>query len=158
MARGGCAFSSKCAKGVHLLVKRKAQQLLEKAQQAIEAAELLLEGQKFDFAAGRAYYAMFYVAEALLFEEGIEFRKHTGVHAAFGKHFAKTGRLDPKYHRYLLEAFESRLEADYGVETKLGRGAAEELVRRAKEFLVVGKANLERGEGEPDGRHISLGN
>ena len=76
-------------------VKTKTEQLLAKAQDAIEAAELLLQAGKNSFAAGRAYYAMFYTAEALLFEKGLEFRKHGGVHAAFGKHFAKTREVVP---------------------------------------------------------------
>jgi uncharacterized protein (UPF0332 family) len=79
-------------------MKRKTEQLLDKAQDTIEAAELLLKGGKHSFAAGRAYYAMFYVAEALLFERGLAFRKHSGVHAAFGRHFARTQALDPKFH------------------------------------------------------------
>ncbi len=93
-------------------MKKKTEQLFDKTQDAIESAELLLRGNKNSFAAGRAYYAMFYVAEALLYEKGMEFRKHSGVHAAFGKHFAKTGEMDSKFHRYLLDAFESRLEAE----------------------------------------------
>ena len=63
-------------------MKRRTGQLLAKGEDAIEAAELLLKSGKKDFAAGRAYYAMFYTAEALLFEKGLEFRKHAGVHAA----------------------------------------------------------------------------
>lgn len=43
---------------------RKAEQLPDKTQGAIEAAELLVRGDKNSFAAGRAYYAMFYTAEA----------------------------------------------------------------------------------------------
>ena len=99
-------------------MKKKTEQLLAKAEDAIEAAELLHEADKNEFAAGRAYYAMFYVAEALLFEQDLEFSKHSGVHAAFGKHFAKTEELDRKFHRYLLDAFESRLEADYGIDVQ----------------------------------------
>jgi len=127
-------------------MKRKTGQLLHKAQEAIEAATLLLQGGKNDFAAGRAYYAMFYVAEALLFEKGLEFRKHGGVHAAFGEYFAKTGDLDARFHRYLLEAFESRLEADYGVDVALSTGAVEELIRRAKEFLTAATQHMEPKE------------
>ena len=52
---------------------------LEKAARAIAAAERLLEGGDTEFAVGRAYYAMFYVTEALLNERGIRFRKHGGV-------------------------------------------------------------------------------
>jgi uncharacterized protein (UPF0332 family) len=71
-------------------MKRKTGQLLNKAQDAIEAAELLLKGGKDSFATGRAYYAMFYLAEALLFERDLAFRKHSGVQAAFGRHFARS--------------------------------------------------------------------
>ena len=86
---------------------------------------------------------MFYVAEALLYEEGLEFRKHSGVHAAFGKHFAKTGELDVRFHRYLLEAFEGRLEADYGVDIVLSTQAVNDLIQRAREFLTAARLYLE---------------
>jgi hypothetical protein len=52
---------------------------------------------------------MFYTAEALLNERSLRFKKHGGVHAAFGEHFAKPGLLDAKYHRWLLAAFEKRI-------------------------------------------------
>ena len=42
--------------------------LLDKAIDTIESAELLLDNGKTDVAAGRAYYALFYIAEALLNE------------------------------------------------------------------------------------------
>ncbi|MEQ8170461.1 MAG: HEPN domain-containing protein [Candidatus Eremiobacterota bacterium] len=116
-------------------MKDKTQRLIEKSRDAIEAAEILLQAKKNNFAAGRAYYAMFYLAEALLYEKGYEFHKHTGVQAAFGKYFAKTGELEAKYHRYLLEAFESRLEGDYGVDIFLDNNSVNELIQRAKDFL-----------------------
>ncbi|MFB6274072.1 MAG: HEPN domain-containing protein [Salinibacter sp.] len=123
-------------------MKQQTRQLIEKADDAIEAAEMLRSGGLTDFAAGRAYYAMFYVAEALLFEQGLSFSKHSGVHAAFGRHFAKTGELDSKFHRYLLEAFESRIEGDYGVDVELTDESVEELVRRAHEFRQAARAYL----------------
>ena len=47
---------------------------IDKAQRAIEAARTLLAaGNLTDFASGRAYYAMFYIAEALLEEKGLRF-------------------------------------------------------------------------------------
>lgn len=69
---------------------------------------------------------MFYVAEALLAERDLEFKKHAAVHAAFGEHFAKTRSLDPKYHRWLLDAFDQRITADYrvGAELTASRGNA----------------------------------
>lgn len=118
-------------------MKKKTAQFIAKAKDAIEAAELLLKADKVDSAAGRAYYAMFYVAEALLCENDLQFSKHSAVHSAFGEHFAKPGKLDSKFHRYLLEAFESRLEADYDVEIVLDAEAVSELLRHAKEFLAA---------------------
>jgi uncharacterized protein (UPF0332 family) len=126
-------------------MKRKTEQLLDKAQDAIEAAEILFKGGKYSFAAGRAYYAMFYVAEALLFERDLAFRKHSGVHAAFGRHFARTRELDPKFHRYLLAAFESRLEADYGVDIVLSTSAVQEMMQQAQEFLDAARHYLQQG-------------
>jgi len=123
-------------------MKQKTERFLAKAQDAIEATELLVRGGKHNVAAGRAYYAMFYVAEALLFEKGLEFRKHGGVHAAFGEHFAKTGVLDVKHHRYLLEAFEGRVEADYGVDVIINETAVDEMIQQAKEFLAAARHYL----------------
>lgn len=45
---------------------RDQRELLEEATDSIAAAKLLLEGDYPGYAASRAYYAMFYVAEALL--------------------------------------------------------------------------------------------
>src|SRR5688500_18589028 len=100
-------------------MKESTAKLLARARDSIEAADILLTNEKVDIAAGRAYYAMFYTAEALLHEMGLDFNKHSGVHAAFGKHFAQTKRLDPQYHRWLMDSFDKRLIGDYGVEASL---------------------------------------
>ncbi|MEW6083414.1 MAG: HEPN domain-containing protein [Chloroflexota bacterium] len=75
-------------------MKENTQFLLEKAENAIGAAESLLRDGYRDFAAGRAYYAMFYAAEALLAEKELTFKKHVGVHKAFSEHFIKTDILN----------------------------------------------------------------
>ncbi len=109
--------------------------LLEKAQRAIHAAETLLQQGDVDFAAGRGYYAMFYTAEALLSEKGLRSRKHGGVHALFGEHFIKTGLIDAQFHRFLLDAFDRRLQADYGFDTVIGKEEVNEMIAQAREFL-----------------------
>ena len=113
--------------------------LLEKASRAIEAAETLLNSGYPEFATGRAYYAMFYVAEALLNEKGLQFSKHGGVHGAFGEHFIKTGLLDPKFHRWLLDAFDQRIEGDYGAEIVAVPQDVIEMISQAREFLQSAK-------------------
>jgi len=70
-------------------MKTSTEQLLQKAERAITAAETLLHSGDTEFAIGRAYYAMFYIAKALLNEKNLQFSKHGGVHGAFGEHFVK---------------------------------------------------------------------
>lgn len=72
-------------------------ELLEKAKASLKAAKMLDNEGFYDFAASRAYYTMFYVAEAFLLDKGMAFSKHAGVHSAFGKHFVKTGLIPPEF-------------------------------------------------------------
>lgn len=126
-------------------MKENSRLLLEKAQRAILAAQALLDAGDFpDFATGRAYYAMFYVAEALLEDKELHFSKHGGVHGAFGEYYVKSGLLDPKFHRWLLNAFDQRIEGDYGVEIVAIKEDAEKLITQAKEFLETAQKYLEK--------------
>ena len=125
-------------------MKEYSRKLLDKALDAIEAAELLVDSGKSDIGAGRAYYAMFYVAEALLNEKEMQFGKHSAVHAAYGEYFAKTKALDPKYHRWLLDSFDKRLAGDYGVESGIEKDIAANMINQAREFLEVAQAYLEK--------------
>jgi uncharacterized protein (UPF0332 family) len=123
-------------------MKPESKKLLVKADRALRAAELLLRDGAPDFAAGRAYYAMFYAAEAALSEGNLQFRKHSGVHAAFGEHLAKPGLLDPKFHRWLLNAFDKRILGDYSYEMDVDDEAAQEMIEQAREFVAAVEAFL----------------
>lgn len=123
-------------------MKEASERLLDKAARAIASAERELASGDAEFAVARAYYAMFYVAEALLNEKGLHFKKHGGVHGAFGEHFAKTGEMDSQYHRWLLAAFEKRVTADYGVEDVIESHDAMEMIAQAREFLEAARRYL----------------
>jgi uncharacterized protein (UPF0332 family) len=58
---------------------------------------------------------MFYVAQALLLEEKLTYSRHSAVISAFGQRLAKTGGVPAAFHRYLIEAQESRDIADYDI-------------------------------------------
>ena len=58
--------------------------LLEKAERFIRSARILAADGDFDSAASRLYYAMFYMAEALLETRGLSFSSHKAVISAFG--------------------------------------------------------------------------
>lgn len=66
---------------------------MEKGRRSLEAGRSLYSRGDYDFAASRAYYAMFYLVEALLSSLGLSFSKHSAVISAFGQHFVKTGEF-----------------------------------------------------------------
>jgi len=111
--------------------------LLEEARDSISAADLLLTGGFPGYAVSRAYYAMFYVAEAFLEGLGLSFSKHSAVIAAFGQHFAQAGKVPAEFHRFLLEAFELRHKGDYGLRHAIAYGQAQEQIARARGFLEL---------------------
>lgn len=124
-------------------MKEYTRKLLDKALDAIEAAEGLMDMGKAEFSAGRAYYAMFYIAEALLSEKELEFKQHGQVIGAYGLHFAKTKELDPKYHRWLVDGFDTRISGDYGVDTGIDNDIVADMINRAREFYQAALMYLE---------------
>ncbi|MDD2922455.1 MAG: HEPN domain-containing protein [Anaerolineales bacterium] len=118
-------------------MKAYAGKLLSKAIDTIEGAELLLNHGKTDLAAGRAYYAMFYVNEF-----DLKLNQHSQVIAAYGKNFSKTKALDPKYHRWLRDGFDKRISGDYGVDTGIGEILVADMINHAREFLEAAQNYL----------------
>lgn len=118
-------------------MKAPASRLLEKAAESLRAAALLLENGLPAVSVSRAYYAMFYAAEALLAVEGLSFKSHHAVVAAFGERFAKAGRLDRDLHRDLMDAFRQRQRADYDPSVQITPDEAAELLTCAKNFVAV---------------------
>ncbi len=118
--------------------------LLRKARSSADAARLLLGEHHYDFAASRAYYAMFYVADAFLRGRGLKFSKHSAVHAAFGQHFARSGVLPASMHRQLIEAAAIRNLGDYGVGPDVDSATARQLIADADEFIRVAEESIDR--------------
>jgi uncharacterized protein (UPF0332 family) len=116
--------------------------LLQKTREALKAAEMLAQGGLNDFAAGRAYYAMFYAAQALLQTKGLTFSQHGSTLAAFGQHFVKTGEVEPQYHRFILDAFDARLLGDYSTTKHITPETAAEMIQQAKLFLELAERLL----------------
>jgi len=91
----------------------------ERAWQSLEAARQLASCGYPEFAVSRAYYAVFYLAKALLLQDGVEVNKHSAVIASFHQKFVKTGRLPMAEGQRLHWLFELRNLADYAVSVHL---------------------------------------
>lgn len=109
--------------------------LIQKAEDSLRGARLMANDGLYGFAASRAYYAMFYVAQALLLSKGLSFSKHSAVIAAFGKHIAHPGIVPVEFHRHLIDAQEARLIGDYAPEARLTEPDVATLLAQAEAFV-----------------------
>lgn len=115
---------------------------IDKAKESLAAAELLLSQGYGAFATSRAYYAMFYVAEALLTSRGQSYSSHAAVQAAYGREFAKSGDLDARFHRWLIDAQDLRNVGDYGIGISITKEQAGQVIGWAREFLDEAVSHL----------------
>jgi uncharacterized protein (UPF0332 family) len=120
------------------------QRLLDYAEDSHKAAKTLMDGDFPGFSAAQSYYTMFYLAEALLLSKELTFSSHSAIIAAFGKEFAKTGTLDPQFHRYLIDAQERREIGHYGAERTVTDEQALESYQWAGEFRLAVQSYLDK--------------
>jgi uncharacterized protein len=122
--------------------EREVRELARKAERSLVAARRLLEARDYDFAVSRAYYAMFYVARALLLTRDVRRSKHSGVLAAFASEFVRSGELPAELFALLRDGFEDRGESDYGLavisedQARVGIEGAHRFVRAVVERLA----------------------
>ena len=123
-------------------MKESTQQLMFNAEETLQAAEVLFKELYLRDAVNRAYYAVFYIAEALLNEKDLRFKKHGTVHGSFSQHFVKTGIFDSKYHKLITRSFGQRMLGDYDEVTKFSADEVSGILEQAWEFLETAKRYL----------------
>ncbi|NJN98132.1 MAG: HEPN domain-containing protein [Anaerolineales bacterium] len=110
-------------------------QLMELAEQALHTAQVNFEVGDFRATVNRAYYAIFYAANAMLLTIGEERRKHSGVISAFRSHFIKSGPIESEYSNIYGETLTIREDADYAIEIPIFADAAELSLNQARRFV-----------------------
>jgi uncharacterized protein (UPF0332 family) len=128
-------------------MREQIRQYLQKAYQVLNTGQLALEHGDYITAVNRAYYAVFYAANALLATKGLERSKHSGVLAAFREHFVKTGVIEAEYSDFYGAIMDERTEGDYAAGAFLDEETAQQALLRAQRFVGrIEQALQERGE------------
>lgn len=117
---------------------------LERAERAREVGGVLMAQRYYPEAVARAYYAMFYAAKAALTLEGIGVSKHSAVISAFGRYFARTGRVPNRLHEALRAAFNDRHKADYALILTISEQDARRRLEQADEFISQARGLLDQ--------------
>ena len=125
------------------MISSEIQYLLKLADESHEVAKVLIDKCFIRFSAAQSYYTIFYLAQALLLSKELTFSSHSAVVAAYGKEFAKTGLLEPKFHRYIIDAEKRRQIGHYGDEgEEVSEEEARESLQWAEEFMQAVKNYL----------------
>ena len=112
-----------------------ADSLIKRAKKYIHSAGELIKLEDFESSVSRAYYAMFFCAEAVLLNKGLAFSTHKGVISTFGKEFVKTTIFPREMGRMLNKAFGKRQLSDYEYTFVIKKEEAEEILDGAVNFL-----------------------
>jgi uncharacterized protein (UPF0332 family) len=126
-------------------VRKKVVKYLARARQALETGRLVLAHEDYIAAVNRAYYAIFYAANAMLATKGLERSKHSGVIAAFRQHFVKTGIIEPEYSDFYGQAMDERHFADHESGALSLESASENLEHAERFVLQIEKLLTEQG-------------
>lgn len=120
------------------------QSYLNRAQQDLLAAEQILQDGFYHVTVTRAYYAMFYAAQALLISRSVRRHRHAGVLSAFSEHFIKTELIETEYAKILANAFNARLGSDYDVMYSVDPATAKGVLQDAQKFIDRVKDHLDQ--------------
>ncbi|MBM4250119.1 MAG: HEPN domain-containing protein [Euryarchaeota archaeon] len=109
--------------------------LLERAEKYLKSAGLLADADDYESSVSRAYYAMFFAAEAALLSKGLSPASHGGVLSVFGEHFVKTGVFPRSMGRALNRAYAKRQLGDYEHRFVISSREAKEVLADAAGFV-----------------------
>jgi uncharacterized protein (UPF0332 family) len=112
----------------------------------LDVAALNLAESYHGSAINRAYYAVFYAANALLSTEGLARSKHSGVVAAFRESFVKPGLIEVEYSRIYGRVMDDRHVSDYEIDLPIDTGVVERDLSDARRFVERAEQYL-RQEG-----------
>lgn len=121
--------------------------LIAKAHRNLGLARRLVEAGDQDVGVARAYYAMFYLATAMLAVREKSFSKHSAVIAAFALEFVATDEMSAAHHVALRRGFDLRNLADYAAESSISVADARAALERASRFVNDAEAWLRRAGG-----------
>lgn len=109
--------------------------LLRKAQKYLRSAAVLLEMEDYDSTVSRAYFAMFYAAQALVKQRGLRLAPAQSLSEAFVAHFVDHGPLPRRAAQALDEGFRLMEMGDFAHTFGVSAPQAEAMLVEAEAFV-----------------------
>lgn len=121
---------------------------LDRAKDALNAARHDLKGGYELAAVNRAYYSIFYCANALLHIKNINVKSHQGVRTKFSEEYIKTGLLPLAFAEKMRNAYSLREEADYDLDASISIQEAQTTIQDAEDILSASELFLKNLESD----------
>lgn len=86
---------------------------IERAFTALDEAREVAQLKRWTLVANRLYYSIFYMATALLLNNGIASKSHSGAMHLFGEQFVKSGKIEKADAQLYTRLFQMRQSGDY---------------------------------------------
>jgi len=109
---------------------------VDAAHEALAGSKFNLDGGYYAIAVNRAYYAVFYAANALLATKGLARGKHSGTISAFRQSFVKPGLIEPEYSEIYGSLMDDRHVSDYDMDTSIEPERAARDIESARKFVA----------------------
>lgn len=116
-------------------MNEKVEALLKKAQKFLRSAAVMIELEDFDSTASRAYFAMFFAAQAALLQDTQALSSRQGIRSAFISRFVERGPLPERAANALQRASELQEMGDYAYDFAVSAEDAEFILSEAEAFV-----------------------
>lgn len=123
--------------------KKEINALQENSKERLMSAKFLIDKGIYRDSISRSYYAILDSARALLLVNGSFAKTHSGVLTLFNLKFVKTNKVPAKYARIFSDAQKYREEADYKFLEKPTKKEAQDIHKKALEFVKMADKKLD---------------
>jgi uncharacterized protein (UPF0332 family) len=109
---------------------------MHRARKALKASEVLFDGEFYEDAVSRAYYAVLHASKAALATRHCAPKTHRGAKLSFGKLFVKNGPIEAEFARVFTEEQDCREFCDYKADFHMAENDARCRLEDAARFVA----------------------
>lgn len=117
----------------------------QRSYATLQEADDAIKNKHWNLAIQRLYYAVYYMASALLVKNKISAQSHNGVVGQIGLHFVTTGKLSRENGRLYSRLLQSRITGDYNDFFDFTEEEACAFVQPTKELIKSLEELIHRG-------------
>jgi uncharacterized protein (UPF0332 family) len=119
--------------------------MIEKAEESLQGASILAREKMYAFAVSRAYYAVFYSAEAALITKNLMSSSHKSIITLFNREFIRTKLLPQEIYKVINNLNNERQSADYYYFASYTSEECEECIVQATSFVDAVRTYIIQG-------------